>query len=127
GGLHLAFTFAAIATVIAIIASALRGKRYLHATEPLTQELAEGAAESAALVGISEDVVTERAVTEQAVTEQAVSEQVVAEQVVAEQVVAEQVPANGTLATTEHLGADGQAGNGVGGEVGTARGRTLSS
>jgi MFS family permease len=30
-GLHLAFTFAAIATVIAIIASALRGKRYVHA------------------------------------------------------------------------------------------------
>jgi MFS family permease len=32
GGLHLAFTFAAIATVIAIIASALRGKRYVHAS-----------------------------------------------------------------------------------------------
>jgi MFS family permease len=30
GGLHLAFTFAAIATIIAIIASALRGKRYVH-------------------------------------------------------------------------------------------------
>jgi MFS family permease len=30
GGLHLAFTFAAIATVIAIIASALRGGRYVH-------------------------------------------------------------------------------------------------
>jgi len=30
GGLHLAFTFAAIATVVAIIASALRGKRYVH-------------------------------------------------------------------------------------------------
>jgi len=29
-GLHLAFTFAAIATLIAIIASALRGKRYVH-------------------------------------------------------------------------------------------------
>jgi MFS family permease len=29
-GLHLAFTFAAIATAIAVIASALRGKRYLH-------------------------------------------------------------------------------------------------
>ncbi|HEY2080298.1 MAG TPA: hypothetical protein VGH53_28560, partial [Streptosporangiaceae bacterium] len=28
--LHLAFTFAAIATLIAIIASALRGKRYVH-------------------------------------------------------------------------------------------------
>ncbi len=31
GGLHLAFTFAAGATVIAIIASAARGKRYVHA------------------------------------------------------------------------------------------------
>ncbi|HTX83197.1 MAG TPA: MFS transporter [Streptosporangiaceae bacterium] len=31
GGLHLAFTFAAIATLIAIIASALRGRRYVHA------------------------------------------------------------------------------------------------
>ncbi len=30
-GLHLAFTFAAIATLIAIVASALRGKRYVHA------------------------------------------------------------------------------------------------
>jgi MFS family permease len=30
GGLHLAFTFAALATLIAIIASALRGKRYVH-------------------------------------------------------------------------------------------------
>jgi len=30
GGLHLAFTFAAIATVVAIIASALRGQRYVH-------------------------------------------------------------------------------------------------
>jgi MFS family permease len=29
-GLHLAFTFAAIATLIAIIASALRGRRYVH-------------------------------------------------------------------------------------------------
>ncbi|HEY3733919.1 MAG TPA: MFS transporter [Streptosporangiaceae bacterium] len=31
-GMHLAFTFAAGATLIAIIASALRGRRYLHAT-----------------------------------------------------------------------------------------------
>jgi MFS family permease len=30
GGLHLAFTFAAIATGVAIVASALRGKRYVH-------------------------------------------------------------------------------------------------
>jgi MFS family permease len=47
GGLHLAFTFAAIATVIAIIASAVRGKRYVHAepvsgdapVDPMTDEM----------------------------------------------------------------------------------------
>jgi MFS family permease len=32
GGLHLAFTFAAGATIIAIIASAARGRRYVHGT-----------------------------------------------------------------------------------------------
>src|ERR1700678_3738664 len=56
-GLHLAFTFAAIATAIAVLASALRGRRYLHApsaTEPLAEELAEGAAESAGVVGLDE-------------------------------------------------------------------------
>jgi MFS family permease len=37
GGLHLAFTFAAGATVIAIVASAVRGKRYVHAG-PLSAE-----------------------------------------------------------------------------------------
>ena len=51
GGLHLAFAFAAIATLIAIIASAVRGKRYLHRTAPLAEELAEAAAESAIEVG----------------------------------------------------------------------------
>ena len=51
-GLHLAFTFAAIATAIAVVASALRGKRYLHPTEPLAEELAEGAAEDGGLVGL---------------------------------------------------------------------------
>jgi MFS family permease len=51
-GLHLAFSFAAAATVIAIIASALRGKRYLHITEPLSNELAEGAVEAGGLVGL---------------------------------------------------------------------------
>ncbi len=53
-GLHLAFTFAAIATAIAIVASALRGRRYMHRIEPLAEELAEGAAESAALYGLDE-------------------------------------------------------------------------
>jgi hypothetical protein len=60
-GLHLAFTFAAIATAIAVIASALRGRRYMHqpagvATEPLAEELAEGAAESAGVLGLDESV-----------------------------------------------------------------------
>jgi MFS family permease len=57
GGLHLAFTFAAIATLIAIIASVSRPTRYLYATEPsqpLTEELAESAAESAVVTGLDE-------------------------------------------------------------------------
>jgi MFS family permease len=58
-GMHLAFTFAAIATGIAVVASALRGRRYLHrpvpaATEPLVEELAEGAAQTAGLLGLDE-------------------------------------------------------------------------
>jgi MFS family permease len=56
-GMHLAFTFAAIATGIAVVASALRGRRYLHTVtpvEPIAEELAEGAAESAVLVGLDE-------------------------------------------------------------------------
>ncbi|HEY2550759.1 MAG TPA: MFS transporter [Streptosporangiaceae bacterium] len=51
GGLHLAFEFAAIATLIAIVASAVRGKRYLHRPAPLAEEVAEAAAESAIEVG----------------------------------------------------------------------------
>jgi MFS family permease len=53
-GLHLAFIFAAIATGIAVIASALRGKRYLHTAEPVADELAEGAAGSAGALGLVE-------------------------------------------------------------------------
>jgi MFS family permease len=52
GGLHLAFTFAAVATGIAIVASLVRGRRYLHVTEPLLEELAEGAAEEGGLAGL---------------------------------------------------------------------------
>jgi MFS family permease len=52
GGLHLALTFAAIATGIAIVASALRGRRYLHAAEAPLDELADGAAEAAGVVGL---------------------------------------------------------------------------
>jgi MFS family permease len=51
-GLHLAFSFAAGATVIAIVASAARGRRYMHTAEPLLAELAEGAAEEGGLVGL---------------------------------------------------------------------------
>jgi MFS family permease len=52
GGLHLAFTFAAIATAIAVVASAVRGQRYMHVTEPLLDELADGAAEEGGLFGL---------------------------------------------------------------------------
>ena len=55
-GLHLAFTFAAIATVVAIVASAFRGQRYLHATEPAADELADGAAEIGGITGFVEPV-----------------------------------------------------------------------
>ncbi|HEY4700581.1 MAG TPA: hypothetical protein VIH64_01760, partial [Streptosporangiaceae bacterium] len=51
-GLHLAFTFALIATLVAVVASALRGGRYMHRPEPLAEELAEGAAESGGLLGL---------------------------------------------------------------------------
>ena len=54
GGLHLAFTFAAVATLFAIVASALRGKRYFYAPAPLAEELAEGAADSGAVTGLDE-------------------------------------------------------------------------
>ncbi|MGH3226659.1 MAG: hypothetical protein ACRDPY_49610, partial [Streptosporangiaceae bacterium] len=52
--MHLAFTFAAIATGIAVVASALRGKRYFHGDESVIEELAEGAAESAGIFGLDE-------------------------------------------------------------------------
>jgi MFS family permease len=53
-GMHLAFTFAAIATAIAVIASVIRPRIYHHATESLAEELAESAAETAGLVGLDE-------------------------------------------------------------------------
>jgi len=55
-GLHLAFDFAAGATFIAVIASALRGRRYFHTPEPLIEELAEGAAEAGSLPTLGFDV-----------------------------------------------------------------------
>jgi MFS family permease len=54
GGLHLAFTFAAIATGIALLASAVRGKQYFYQVRPLSEELAEGAADSAEALGLDE-------------------------------------------------------------------------
>ncbi len=53
-GLHLAFTFAAIATGIALIASAVRGKQYFYQAKPLAEELAESAADSAEAFGLDE-------------------------------------------------------------------------
>jgi hypothetical protein len=53
-GLHLAFTFAAIATGIALIASAVRGKQYFYQVKPLAEELAESAADSAEALGLDE-------------------------------------------------------------------------
>ena len=55
-GLHLAFDFAAGATLIAVIASALRGQRYVHKVQPVAEELAEGAADSAAAAGLPENI-----------------------------------------------------------------------
>ncbi len=104
-GLHLAFTFAAIATAIAIVASALRGKRYAHATEPVGEELAEGAAESAGLVGA---IPADPAIPAAAGAGNGA------------------VAGNGKLSTTEAAAANGHPardpGTEVGGEVGTARG-----
>ncbi|MGD0808557.1 MAG: MFS transporter [Acidimicrobiales bacterium] len=61
-GLHLAFDFAAGATVIAVISSALRGKRYLHKPATVADELAEGAADSATATGLVEDEALEATV-----------------------------------------------------------------
>jgi MFS family permease len=66
-GLHLAFDFAAGATVIAMVASALRGKRYVHGQHAsISDEIATGAAENAAAVGLPEEefVPTGRAASE---------------------------------------------------------------
>ncbi|MBV9659785.1 MAG: MFS transporter [Acidimicrobiales bacterium] len=54
-GLHLAFYFAAAATFIGMVASALRGSRYVHSSGTLTDELALGARESAVAVGLEEE------------------------------------------------------------------------
>jgi hypothetical protein len=41
---------------VAIVASAFRGKRYLDGTEPLSDELADGAAEIGGITGFVEPV-----------------------------------------------------------------------
>jgi hypothetical protein len=52
-GLHLAFDFAAGASLIAVVASALRGGRYLHSTHGVLEELAEGAAGTASVAAFA--------------------------------------------------------------------------
>ncbi len=54
-GLHLAFDFAAGASFIAAVASLLRGARYVHAAQPVGEELAEGAAGAALATGLAEE------------------------------------------------------------------------
>jgi MFS family permease len=54
-GLHMAFDFAAGASIVGMIASALRGGRYVHPTFSLGDGLALGARESAVAVGLEEE------------------------------------------------------------------------
>jgi MFS family permease len=60
-GMHLAFTFAAIATLIAIIASAFRGRRYLHAESGMDAEAPVDAIDGEVL---ALPIITEAAETE---------------------------------------------------------------
>lgn len=56
-GLHLAFDFAAVATLVAVVASLLRGRRYVHGrSDPggVLDELAEGSVASAQATGLDE-------------------------------------------------------------------------
>jgi len=50
-GLHLAFDFAAVMSVLAAVASVLRGRRYVHGHEPLAAEMGEGMAGAGAVAG----------------------------------------------------------------------------
>jgi MFS family permease len=54
GGLHLAFTFAAIATVVAIIASAVRGGRYVHTVAAVPVEATVAAAADATVAAAAD-------------------------------------------------------------------------
>jgi MFS family permease len=51
-GLHMAFDFAAGATAIAVVASALRGKQYFHSPKGVGEELSEGAANAGSADGM---------------------------------------------------------------------------
>jgi MFS family permease len=56
-GLHLAFDFAAGATLVAVVASLMRGRRYVHPSsghESLLDEMADGARGSALVSGLDE-------------------------------------------------------------------------
>ena len=48
-GLHLAMYFAAVTSLLAAVVSLLRGGRYVHATEPWTDEIGEGLAGAGAV------------------------------------------------------------------------------
>jgi MFS family permease len=52
-GLHLAFDFAAGATLIAVVASAARGRPYVHPAHSVADELAEGAADTGAVAAFA--------------------------------------------------------------------------
>jgi hypothetical protein len=52
-GLHLALYFAAAVTLVAAVASVMRGARYVHQREPLSEEIAEGLAGAGELAAAS--------------------------------------------------------------------------
>ena len=52
-GLHLALYFAAAVTFVAAVASVMRGARYVHQREPLSEEIAEGLAGAGELAAAS--------------------------------------------------------------------------
>jgi hypothetical protein len=57
-GLHLAMYFAAITSLVAAVASLLRGGRYVHRAEPVPDEIAEGLAGVAGSEGLAPAEVT---------------------------------------------------------------------
>jgi MFS family permease len=55
-GLHLAMYFAAATSLVAAVASLLRGGRYVHQSAPVGEEIAEGLAHEAAIDGVASEV-----------------------------------------------------------------------